>query len=164
MYLKNGVLASARIDEIKASLGTANFRALMISAGADEWHEGYDCVEEQRGDRCKKDPDYMCNPKICQANVAGVRFGTDSMVLQGVSQADRDKFLQSLDFVNGRLASAYVGGLQKRLKTQDFDRVCRALGAQPREVRSKATAGLYRAGVSKAQILEAEAPRGTGIR
>ena len=152
MVFADGVLATVRIDEVKSSLGTSQYKALMRSvscvAGCSD-HTGYRCFNEggDLGWVCKKGAGYICNTKLCNnknGNAVWATFTADSPLFDGVTAAERTKFLTSLDFANGRLTSAHVGDLQRGLKTSNFDRVFKALGAKPAEVKTKATAGLYR--------------------
>jgi hypothetical protein len=144
LVFKNGGLAGARIDEVKASLGTSQFQALMASCGCNGWHENWTCTVTQG---CIPQKGFMCNPDKCAGNQgSGLVFGAGSVFYQALSAPERKNFLDSLDFVNGHLVGAYVGDVQQKLSGPEFDKALLAMGAQPAVVRSKVQDGMYRAG------------------
>ena len=138
---KNGSLATARIKEIKGSLGKKKYRALLQSCGCicTEDNEGYACKDKV----CIKSDNYICNTGICGGSGSSVSLGATGL-LAGLSESERKKFLETLDFVDGHLVSAYIADAHKKMSASNFKKLFTALGVKPEEVTSKAKDGLFK--------------------
>jgi hypothetical protein len=150
MKFVDGRVASMRVDEVKVSLGSSNYVALMKSCTCSG-HEGYECKANNSNFwQCTAQQGYVCDTATCNTQNdkkdKAMAFGAGSTFYQGLSAPERKKFLESLDFVNGRLVSVYIGDAQQKLAGPEFDKTMRALGVQPADVKSRARDGLYTAG------------------
>ena len=142
MMFHNGKLATARIKEIKESLGKKKYQSMLLSLGDGEDHEGYRC--DGYGS-CFASDGYLCNTEVCGgcSNGLGVGLGSTG-VFADLLPAERKKFLESLDFVDGHLVSAYIADAHKKMSAPNFKKLFTALGVKPEEVTSKAKDGLFK--------------------
>ena len=151
---KNGSLATARIKEIKGSLGKKKYRALLQSVGCTTDHEGYACKDKV----CTKSDNYICNTGICAGVGTSVSLGATGL-LAGLSESERKKFLNSLDFVDGHFVSAYIADAHKKMSASNFKKLFTALGVKPEEVTSKAKDGLFKVKQSERSPIAEKAPQ-----
>ena len=117
MVFVKGKLASTMIKDIKRLLNKSDFQALKVSVGwgnlgAD--HEGYRCSGPGE---CKKAEDHMCNPEFCKGPTPGISLGE---MLRTVPQLNQKQFLDSLEFLDGRLVSGNTKVIKKYVTKDEF--------------------------------------------
>jgi hypothetical protein len=144
----NGGLAGAYIGGVKHKLTRADYIELLAQLGISfgrlgEDHEHYECAG---AGQCHRTEDYICDPGKCPST------GTDPVgaitmlgFLSSAPASVRAEFLQSLDFVNGRLVSATVSGVSTYLKPAEFERLFARVGVPASELRLRTTGGRFRA-------------------
>jgi hypothetical protein len=145
----NGGLAGAYIGGIETKLTRPDYLQLLAQIGGStgrlgEDHVGYEC---SGAGECKESAKYICDPSHC-APVGGAGGGgaiTMLGLLSGAPVSVRTEFLESLDFVNGRLVGATVGGISTYIKPAEFERLFARFGIPAGELRLRISGGRFRA-------------------
>lgn len=131
MMFSNGQLATAYVGGIKSSLTPGQYGQVLMALGirTGEDHDGYECLKTAT---CSKKTDNICIGNLCQVlKIGAARLGT---ALARVSMIDRSRFLDSLDFANGRLVSANVASVRTGLRQPELEELFSGLGVSPAEL------------------------------
>lgn len=130
-----GEFLTARITEVRAQLDDAQFKALLQSLGCNDDHVGFRCKNPGDGWHCMSEEGHICNTAVCDnKNGAGLSGDGDTFVARELPQEHRSDFLESLDFAKGQLIAADVKDIQSSMPREEFERLFRALGVNPKEL------------------------------
>lgn len=132
LMFKNGSLATAYIGGIKSGLTPSQYQQVLQSLGiaptASQDYTDYACDGVAT---CYKKKDSICISANCTVGPKARALG--AMLVQ-IPSADRNRFLESLDFVGGRLVSAHVGSVRPRLKQTELEQLFAGFGVSPAEL------------------------------
>jgi len=119
----NGGLAGAYAGDIKATLPKAEYAMMLAHLGygfgrLGEDHVGFEC---SRPGECKESSKYICDPGKCGSSSDGAITMGELLTTLPVNVSG--EFLESLDFANGHLVGANVGGVRSRVTQAEFERL-----------------------------------------
>lgn len=140
LVFMHGGLAGAYIGDLESRLTPEEYRQLMghLGVGPGGDHKGYSCMG--KGD-CAKIKNHICTSNCYAGDEPPISFRT---MLRTVPEDQQTRFLESLDFVNGRLVNAYVGGIRVHLGQAEFDRLFSSLGVDTNQLRPRIKNDYYR--------------------
>lgn len=110
MCFVNGKIASAKFSGLKAVLVKSDLISLVSTFGWDRLsldHEGYACAGKGQ---CVATQGYICDPAHCSD---GIKGGPVNVLLKSAPPQDRQRYLNSLDFAEGRCTTADISIIEK---------------------------------------------------
>lgn len=141
----DGNFSTAYVAGIKPHLGQAEYKQLLshLTHGLPPIRENFYCRIEGYDPHIKAECVYQAG-HVCwyctKGSFPGDSFG---VLLARVPQRERGEFLESLDFENGRLVSAYVAGIKANLKQDEFEQLFRRFGITSGELQRKINGNYY---------------------
>jgi hypothetical protein len=142
-FTKKGI-SGAYIKDVRAKLSAAEFKAMLAPVGFGE----NDFMDFRCGatNDCFASSGYICNTVSCGSRGGSLTLGEAFAKMDAKKKA---KFVNSLDFANGRLVSAYTTDVKAHLAPKDFEKLFTFMGVSANDLKAKTKAGVFKASPAK---------------